>query len=95
MTFEIPKEKLYLKKYFKNELQRTFLKYFMVMGEVKNFTDHTGYVCCRRLLYLFKKRYFRITQSYDKAKLALTEESMEKIRLIEGGKFPLTKLLKS
>lgn len=94
-TYEIPKEKHYLLKYFKNELQMQFLRYFMLVGDTRNFVDHTGYYCSRRLLCYFKNRYRRLTRVYDAAKRALTEEGMETVHLIESGKLRLTKLPKS
>jgi hypothetical protein len=88
--YDVPKEKRFLLQYFKTDLQRAFLKYYMVFGEHRNFVDHTGYHCSQRLLFRFKARYHRLLEVYQEAKISLTEEGMETIRLLEIGKFPLT-----
>lgn len=92
--FEIPKEKRYLLKYFTGDLQRAFLKYYMVFGTIKNFNDHTGYSCNEALLFRFSKRYKGLTNLYEKSKSNLSEESLKTLSLIESGKFNLTKLNK-
>lgn len=93
--FEIPKEKSYLLKYFKTEMQRMFLKYYMVFGNCRNFVDHTGYYCSNGVLYKLEQRYQKLIKIYEEAKWSFTEEGMELIQTIESGKFNLTKLPKS
>lgn len=93
--FDVPKEKRYLLKYFKNGLQRAFLKYFMVFGEHRNFTDHTGHYCHPRFIVEMEERLHRIVGVYDEAKRALSEEGMATVHLIESGKFRLTRKTKS
>lgn len=95
LDFDIPKEKRYLLNYFRNELQRAFLRYYMMFGDLWNFTDHTGYYCTKRLAFRLAERYKRLVDFYDKTKAMLTEESMEIIELVDRGKFPLTKIPKS
>ncbi len=46
----IPKDKNYLFKYFKTDIQKQFLKYYFIFGTYKNFMDHTGYFCQTRWL---------------------------------------------
>jgi hypothetical protein len=92
---EIPKEKRYLLKYFKTNLQIAFLRYYLTFGTVNNFIDHTGYHCSRWLLYEFKDRYHRLVKAYDEAKKSLTEDGMRIVHLIESGKYPLTGKQKS
>lgn len=94
-NYDVPKEKRYLLKYFKNDLQMAFLKYFMVFGDYRNFTDHTGYYCNPSLLFRMEQRLRRIVAVYDEAKRALTEEGMATVHLIESGKFRLTWKTKS
>ncbi len=94
LTLQIPKEKRYLLKYFRNDLQRSFLKYYLVFGEFTNFTNHTGYYCTERLLFRLKARYLKLITIYDKAKKSLSEKGMEILNLMEHGKIPLTKLKK-
>lgn len=89
--YDIPKEKRYLLKYFKTDLQRAFLRYYLIFGNFKNFVDHTGHYCSERLLYKFQKRLRKLVKIYDESKLSLSEEGMERVRLLETGKFRLTK----
>lgn len=89
--YDVPKEKRYLLRYFKTALQRAFLRYYLVFGNFKNFVDHTGYYCSDRLLYRFQLRFRKLTRLYDESKRSLSEEGMELIRLLETGKFRLTK----
>lgn len=95
LDYEIPKEKRYLLQYFKNDLQRSFLKYYLVFGEVWNFTDHTGYYCTKRFAFKLADRFKRLTKTYEEAKWSLDEEGMALIERIERGKLPLTRLPKS
>jgi hypothetical protein len=87
---EIPKDKLFLLKYFTTELQVAFLRYFLVFGDCRNFTDHTGHVCSVRLLKRLKARFLRLCQLHDQAKRGMTEEALEMLQLLESGQFPLT-----
>jgi hypothetical protein len=87
---EIPKNQRYLLKYFKTDLQLAFLRYYLVFNEHRNFVDHTGRYCSRRALWTLQARYRHLTKVYETAKKALTEEGMERLHLIELGKFPLT-----
>lgn len=91
---DIPKEKRYLLKYYRNDLQRAFLRYYLVFGEAWNFTDHTGWYCSRRLAFRLANRYRRLVKLHDDAKLELSEAGMELVNKIETGKFKLTKLPK-
>lgn len=88
---EIPKSQRYLLKYFKTDLQRAFLGYYLTFGKHTNFVDHTGFWCSERLLWQFRARYHRLVDTYDQSKASLTEEGMEMVHLIESGKFVLTK----
>lgn len=92
---EIPKGKRYLLKYFKTDLKLAFLRYYFVFGNTKNFTDHTGLYCKRRLLFRMEARLKAIVEAYDQAKSSLTEEGMATVQRIETGKFRLTRKPKS
>jgi hypothetical protein len=85
--FEIPKEKRYLLKYFTTDLQQTFLRYYMVFGEHRNFVDHTGRRATRRMLFMLQAKYHKLIEAYDAAKRALTEQGMETVLAIENGTF--------
>lgn len=92
--YEIPKEKKYLLKYFTGKLQVAFLRYYLVFGNVRNFTDHTGYSCSNGLLFRFLKRFRGLTNLYEKSKSNLSEDGLKTLSLIESGKFNLSKLKK-
>lgn len=89
---EIPKEKRYLLKYFVGKLQVTFLRYYMIFGNYRNFCEHTGFKCSSNLKFRLEKRFLGLTQLYENCKKNLTEDSIKTINLIESGKFNLTKL---
>jgi len=56
-TFQLPREKLYLLKYFDTPIQEAFIKYFLLFGDYENFVDHTGHYCETRWLKLLLKKY--------------------------------------
>lgn len=91
---EIPNDKKYLIKYFDTEIQKIFLKYYIVFGSIKNFSEHTGRICSRSLLIRLRDRYLNLNKIYEEAKKSLTEEGLETVFLIESGKFLLTRLNK-
>lgn len=84
---EIPKQQLYLLKYFKTDLQQAFLRYYMVFGNVRNFVDHTGYHCSERMLFILQRKYKNLVKAHAKAKSELTEESLETLQIIESGRY--------
>jgi len=84
---EIPKEKRYLLKYFKTDLQIAFLRYYTTFGEHRNFVDHTGHRASRRMLFNLQARYHSLVNAYETAKRSLTEAGMETVLAIETGKF--------
>lgn len=42
MKDNVPPEKRYLYNYFYTDIQKMFLRYYLIFGDHKNFTDHTG-----------------------------------------------------
>jgi|LakMenE18May11ns_1017448.scaffolds.fasta_scaffold9686901_3 hypothetical protein len=90
LDYEIPKDKKYLLKYFKNDLQLAFLRYYLVFGTRKNFTDHTGHKCAESLQKKLEKRCQNLIELYDKSKSSFTEEGLKVMQLIESGKFKFT-----
>ena len=88
---EIPKEKRYLLKYFKTDIQVAFLRYYLVFGCVVNFVDHTGFYCSIRMLYKMQKKLRHLSDAHAKAKSELTEENMEILQLLESGKYRITR----
>ena len=88
---EIPKEKKFLLIYFKTPLQVAFLRYFLVFGKSRNFTNHTGYYCSVKSARNLQTRYTKLITLYENAKKEMSIENMKTIHLIESGKYILTK----
>jgi hypothetical protein len=86
---DLPNEKLYLFKYFKNESQRQFLRYYFTFGEIKGFSNHTGCVCSFRWLEKLRDRIEMLEKTHDEAKKNL---DFEKLSLIKSGKAKYIKL---
>lgn len=79
----IPKNKKYLTKYFKTEVQRTFLAYFILFGTYENFVDHTGLYCQKRYLKILHDKMLLIEESHREAKQNL---NLDILAEIENGK---------
>jgi hypothetical protein len=86
---EIPNDKRYLLKYFTSDLDIAFLRYYLVFGTAKNFTDHTGLYCHYQQVDRYVRRFKKLTSEYEKARKSLTEEALECIHKIESGNFKL------
>lgn len=87
-TKRIPKEKKYLRKYFKTPLQMAFLKYFLVFGDYTNFIDHTGLLCQEQWLKSLHEKLMKIEQAHHEARTNPDmEKGMETLALIERGKY--------
>lgn len=92
LDYDLPKELKYLGKYFKTRLQRVFLRFYLTFGNLKNFTDHTGFRCSERVLFNLKNKCDKLVNAYHSAKIAgLSEESLEAIHKLESGKFVCSK----
>lgn len=83
---EIPKDKSFLKKYFKTGSQLAFLKYYLVFEEASAFADHTGYVCSKCTVAKYESRYHALISAYTSAKKNM---DLEAVWRIESGKFKL------
>ena len=79
-------------KYFKTELQLSFLRYYLIFGKYRNFKDHTGHHCNPRMLLRLKNKLELLEAAYREAKVFLTEDGMRTIQLIEMGQFVLTNI---
>lgn len=88
---EIPKNRVFLLKYFKTPVQIAFLKYYLVFGEIRNFTNHTGYYCYPRVAKRLQSRFRKLVELHEKAKSDMTQENLELLSFIEEGRYPLTK----
>lgn len=87
-TLDIPKDKRYLLKYFRKEIQQSFLKYFFTFGNFDNFIDHTGLYCQPRWLKILHKKLIDMENIHSLAKQNLDLELLTKI---ESGKFKFKK----
>jgi hypothetical protein len=65
---EIPRDKLYLNKYFTTPIQQAFLKYYLVFGEWSCFVEHTGMHCLKPYMRTQEKRFHWIQALHRKAK---------------------------
>jgi hypothetical protein len=83
-VLELPKEKNYLFKYFRKDVQQYFLKYFFVFNNFDNFVDHTGLYCQVRWLKILHKKLVNIELLHKKAKENMDLELLSKI---ESGKY--------
>lgn len=88
-TFEFPKGKKYLLKYFDTALQEAFLKYVFVFGNYDNFVDHTGLSCQPHWLKNLYNKLKQIESLHKEAKSILSEENMKRLAQIESGKFKI------
>lgn len=90
MFFEwhLPKDKMYLRKYFKTFKQQAYLKYVFVMGTPSLFTEHTGVPCCPRNLKLLRRKLLNLEAAYLHARNTM---NLEKLELITSGKYKIKK----
>lgn len=85
-TAEIPKEKLYLLRYFDTPTQEAFLRYVLVFDDHKNFSDHTGIIAQKRWLNTLRRRYDRLEAERIRARAEMDLETLAKI---ESGDFKI------
>ena len=86
-TYQLPKEKKYLQKYFKTPLQKAFVKYFFVFGDFDNFCNHTGIVCQTRSLRELRDRLLILETAHKNFKMAMDLDSLARL---ESGKFKIS-----
>jgi hypothetical protein len=85
-NFEVPKEKRFLLKYFKQEVQQAFLRYYLVFGSYNNFVDHTGFYCQERWLKVLHKKLVELERVH---KLFKSNIDLESLLLVESGNYKL------
>lgn len=88
-TYELPKEKKYLLKYFSTVLQEAFLKYVFVFGDYANFVDHTGLACQPRWQKSLYNKIKQLEAAHKEARSSFTEEGMSLLAKIESGKYKI------
>lgn len=87
--YEIPRDKMFLFKYFRTPLEQQFVKYYMCFGEIDNFVDHTGYFCQKRWVRLLKKRMDKLLNVHETYK---NNFELDKLRELESGHYKLRSL---
>ena len=90
---QIPHDKKYLLKYFRNEKQIAILRYLIVFDCVSRFRQHTGIDYSDRMCFKMQTRYRYLIKTYEDAKKEFTFESMKLLQDIEMGQFKLPKYL--
>lgn len=83
---EVPKEKNYLFKYFRKEIQQKFVRYFFAFNGFDNFVDHTGLYCQKRWLKILHDKLFKLESLHKEAKKNIDLEALLKI---ESGKYKI------
>lgn len=73
---DIPKPKRYLYKYFTDDNQKQFVKYYLTFGSHKYFMEHTGIRFKQRFLYVLEKRLKFLEAMRDKAVLDMDLETL-------------------
>jgi len=90
LEYELPRERLYLFRYFRTHIERAFLCYYYCFKDFDNFTDHTGHFCQKRWLRLLMKRHDRLVAIHSEAKNNVDlEAGMSLLAKIEKGKYVL------
>lgn len=84
----LPKDKVYLHKYFTTTRQRIFVRYFLIYRSYAKFVDRTGYPCSRRWLKQLKKRLLALEDAKANAK---SEGDFTTMASIESGNYKIVK----
>lgn len=84
--YEIPKDKLYLLKYFRRDIQQKFVRYFFAFNDFSNFVDHTGLYCQMRWLKMLHNKLLKLESLHKEAKSNIDLETLLKI---ESGKYKI------
>ena len=83
----IPHEKLWMCKYFKSEIQKRFLIYFLIFKSHYYFQRHAGIPCTKRYLKQMKKKFSFLENAHKKAKENFDLDILSKI---EMGKYKVS-----
>jgi hypothetical protein len=86
---ELPREKLFVFRYFRSPLERQFVRYYYCFGEIDNFVDHTGFACQKRWLLILKKRFDKLVEKHGEYR---KEAMLDQLKEIEKGKIKHLKL---
>lgn len=81
VDFELPKDLMFLKKYFKTKIQHCFLQYYYFVGCKDNFSDHTGYKCDKSFIHKMVGKYDWLMNTFDLAKKNFDLETIGKLQM--------------
>ena len=82
-NLELPKEQQYLFKYFKTDVQRQFVCYYLTFNSVDKFIEHTGHVVTKRWLRGLRQKLNTLMERHKQAKENMDFQELAKI---ESGK---------
>jgi hypothetical protein len=80
----LPKNKQYLYHYFRTDLERQFVTYYLLFKSHTHFVSHTGYECTYRWRKKLRRRLKRIEKAHDDA---VATGDFEKVAIIQMGDF--------
>ena len=84
----VPAGKNYLCPYFKTEIRRAFIKYYIATdGDIWHFSEHTGYYCSMRYVKKMQKQLRHVEKAWQEAK---DNFDIEVTANIKNGKYSLT-----
>ena len=66
--YVLPKDKMYLYKYFTSDSDRQFVRYFLLFKEVSNFVDRTGFYISKPWLRRLKSKFTALENAYEVAR---------------------------
>lgn len=77
----VPKEKQYLYRYFKTDIQKLFARYYLDFGRYIHFVEHTGIYRSRRWLKRMSHRFAVVVEAYNQAKQEGDFETISEITM--------------
>ena len=84
---DLPKDKLYLLKYFRTKLQEDFIRYYLTVGNHDNFAVHSGHRVSDRWRFALAARLKKLEEAREKAR---SEMDIETLAIIETGKYRIS-----
>jgi hypothetical protein len=80
----LPKEQVWLHKYFPSPRERAFVTYFLTFHNYNQFVNHTGHYFCRKALYSLRVKLQALLDVHHQAK---SQMDLEKLVEIETGHY--------
>jgi hypothetical protein len=77
----LPLESQWLFKYFRSDIRKAFLCYFLSFGSSVRFREHSGFHCSERYLKSMKSDLKELQKAHDKFKSDLDFESLAKMEM--------------